>query len=215
MNRESREPIPIPRPAAQRISLYLRYLEVLEAQGKETISSQGLGSALGLTAAQVRKDLGYFGQFGFPGVGYKISELIKQIRRILGTDRVWRVALVGVGNLGSALALYKGFEQKGFQIAALFDKDPRTIGRRFPQGTVFPMSRLLEVVRAKNIVLGILAVPAEEAQAAAVQMAAAGIQGILNFAPRVLNLPEEIQGISVDLAIQLEQLTLLLSYRER
>ncbi|MBI4583921.1 MAG: redox-sensing transcriptional repressor Rex [Planctomycetes bacterium] len=212
---KAKEPQLVPKPAAQRLSLYLRYLEALEAQAKETISSQSLGSALGLTAAQVRKDLGHFGQFGFPGVGYKIPELIRQIRHIMGTDRIWRVALVGMGNLGSALARYKGFEQKGFQIAALFDRDPQVVGKRFPPGTVHPMSRLTELVQEKEIQLGILAVPAEEAQGVAEEMIAAGIQGILNFAPRVLRLFPQILCVSVDLAIQLEQLTLCLSMRER
>jgi redox-sensing transcriptional repressor len=213
--KDFREPALVPKPAAQRLSLYLRYLEALAAQAKETISSQGLGSALGLTAAQVRKDLGHFGQFGFPGVGYKIPELIRQIRRIMGTDRIWRVALVGMGNLGSALAHYRGFEQKGFQIAALFDRDPQVIGKKFPQGQVQPLSRLKELVEEKDIQLGILAVPADEAQGVADQLLAAGVQGILNFAPRVLQLDRQVLCVSVDLAIQLEQLTLCLSLRER
>lgn len=205
----------VPRPAAQRISLYLRYLEALQAQGKETISSRELGTALGLTAAQVRKDLGRFGQFGFPGVGYKIPELVLQIRRILGTDRTWNVALVGVGSLGTALARYRGFQRKGFEIVALFDRDPRVLGRKALADLIHPMERFEEIVREKEIELGILAVPAEEAQGVADRMAAAGIRGILNFAPRVLSVPEEVQCVSVDLAIQLEQLTLALSALER
>ena len=127
---DPRGSFPVPKPAAQRISLYLRYLEALHSGGQKTISSNELGSALGLTAAQVRKDLGHFGQFGFPGVGYKIPALINEIRRILGTDRVWNVALVGMGNLGTALARYRGFEHKGFQIAALFDADPNVSARK-------------------------------------------------------------------------------------
>ncbi len=203
--------IPVPKPAAQRISLYLRHLEALQAQGTETISSRELGSALGLTAAQVRKDLGHFGQFGFPGVGYKIPELIRQIRRIIGTDRVWNVALVGMGNLGTALTRYRGFEKKGFQIVAVFDADPRVVGKKACGTEVLPIDDLATVVRERDIQLGILAVPAEEAQAVADRMAAAGIQGILNFAPRVLTLPETVHSVTVDMAIQLEQLTLMLS----
>ena len=197
--------VPVPRPAAQRISLYLRHLE---SQGQETISSRELGAALGLTAAQVRKDLGHF---GFPGVGYKIPELIREIRKILGTDHVWNVAFVGVGNLGMALARYRGFEKRGFQIVAYFDADSRVIGRKIHGAMIQSIDRLAEEVKAKQIQLGILAVPAAEAQAVAGQMVAAGIQGILNFAPRAIDLPAAIRHVSVDLAIQLEQLTLGLS----
>jgi redox-sensing transcriptional repressor len=203
----------VPRPAAQRISLYLRHLETLRAEGRETISSQGLGSALGLTAAQVRKDLGHFGQFGFPGVGYKIPELIRQIRRIIGTDRTWSVAMVGMGSLGTALARYRGFAQKGFEIVAHFDVDPKVIGRQTIGGPVLSMDRFEEVVKAKGIELAILAVPAATAQEVAERMASAGIQGILNFAPQVLSLPEPVRCVSVDLAIQLEQLALILSLK--
>jgi redox-sensing transcriptional repressor len=205
----------VPKPAAQRISLYLRYLEAVRAKGKETISSRELGTALGLTAAQVRKDLGHFGQFGFPGVGYKIGELIVQIRKILGTDRTWNVAIVGMGNLGSALARYRGFEKKGFEIAALFDADPRLVARNVQGIAVLPMEKLRSTVRARNIHLGILAVPAEAAQEVADRMVQAGIQGILNFAPRVLTLPDHVHVVTVDLAIQLEQLTLMLSLPPR
>jgi redox-sensing transcriptional repressor len=212
---EPRDAPAVPKPAAQRLSLYLRYLESLQAQGLETISSQGLGTALRLTAAQVRKDLGLFGQFGFPGVGYKIAELILQIRKIIGTDRIWKVALVGMGNLGSALARYRGFQQKKFQISALFDKDPRVLGRSYPAGVVRPLEDLAKIVHEQEIQLGMLAVPAEEAQGVAEKMAQAGIQGILNFAPRVLQKIPGVTTVSVDLAIQLEQLALQITLQDR
>lgn len=212
---DPRGSFPVPKPAAQRISLYLRYLEALHTGGQKTISSKELGAALGLTAAQVRKDLGHFGQFGFPGVGYKIPALIDEIRRILGTDRVWNVALVGMGNLGMALARYRGFEHKGFQVSALFDVAPNAgAGKAFGE-RIYGMDRFEEIIQSESIQIGILAVPAESAQEVADRMVSAGIHGILNFAPRVLALPDQVFSVSVDLAIQLEQLTLGLSCLER
>ncbi len=206
-----KSPLQVPKPAAQRISLYLRYLEAQAAQGKSTISSKELGNALGLTAAQVRKDLGHFGQFGHPGVGYILTDLIPRIRKIIGTDRVWRVALVGMGNLGSALSRYKGFASRGFQITALFDQDPEVVGKEFAQGTVHSMDELEEIVQRENIELGILAVPIEAAQEVAERMSRAGIHGILNFAPKVLPELPAVRSVSVDLTIQLEQLALSIS----
>jgi len=204
----------VPRAAAHRLSLYLRHLDLAQERGEKMISSRELGSALGFTAAQIRKDLGYFGQFGFPGIGYKISRLIPQIRHILGCDRMWKVALLGVGKLGGALLQYKGFEKQGFRISAIFDKDARVIGRVFPQGEVQPMERLREVIQRERIRLAIVAVPAPEAQRAADQVIEAGIEGIFNFAPIVLNVPDEIAYVSIDLAMQLEQLSYLVSLRK-
>src|SRR5438445_6133813 len=114
----------IPDPAVRRLSLYLRQLEAFKRKERRTISSRQLGESLGLTDAQVRKDLAYFGQFGHPGIGYRVEELIQQVKRILGTDKVWNVLLVGAGNLGRALMAYKGFEKKGFRLSAVFDADP-------------------------------------------------------------------------------------------
>ena len=201
----------VPRAAAHRLSLYLRRLDLVQAQGEAMISSRELGSALGITAAQVRKDLGYFGQFGFPGIGYKVSRLIRQIRQILGSDRLWRVALIGIGKLGSALIQYKGFEKQGFRIVALFDKDPRIVGREFPPGEVEPLASLREVVQRERIRLAIIAVPAPEAQAVADQLVEAGVEGLCNFAPIALNVPDTVAHVSIDLAMQLEQLSYLVS----
>ena len=212
--RERADSTGVPRAAAHRLSLYLRHLDLAQQRGEKMISSRELGSALGITAAQIRKDLGYFGQFGFPGIGYKISRLIPQIRHILGCDRMWKVALVGVGKLGGALLQYKGFEKQGFRIAAIFDKDPRVVGRTFPQGEVQPMEKLREVIQRERIRLAIIAVPAPEAQGAADQVIEAGIEGIFNFAPLALNVPDEIAYVSIDLAMQLEQLSYLVSLRK-
>lgn len=197
----------IPKAAAARLSLYLRHLESLRITGAATTSSKDLAEALGVTAAQVRKDLGYFGQFGFPGIGYKIENLIVEIRKILGTDRIWNVALVGLGNLGSALFRYRGFEKQGFRINAVFDNNPSVIGRQVGGLLVKHLSELPGTVSEADIRLGIMAVPAESAQEVADYLVSAGIYGIFNFAPAVLNLPESVAYVSIDLTVQLEQLS--------
>ena len=162
---------------------------------------------MGFSDAQVRKDLAYFGHFGYPGIGYRCDELIDAIRRILGTNREWPVAMVGVGNLGRALLGYRGFQQQGFRIVAAFDVDPRKIGQSSEGVEIISLERLPEVARKNNIKLGIIAVPASAAQAAADTMVGAGFEGILNFAPVTINVPPTISSVGVDLAIQLEQLT--------
>ncbi len=197
----------IPKAAATRLSLYLRHLESLRITGASTTSSKDLAMALGVTAAQVRKDLGYFGQFGFPGIGYKIENLIVEIRRILGTDRIWNVALVGLGNLGSALFRYRGFEKQGFRIAAVFDNNAGVVGTPIGGLLVKHIRELPSAVSAADIRLGIMAVPAESAQEVAQFMVDSGICGIFNFAPAVLNLPDSVAYVSIDLTVQLEQLS--------
>ena len=197
----------IPKAAAARLSLYLRHLESLRVTGASPTSSKDLALALGVTAAQVRKDLGYFGQFGFPGIGYKIENLIVEIRKILGTDRIWNVALVGLGNLGSALFRYRGFEKQGFRIAAVFDNDPGVVGSPIGGLLVKHTRELPSTVSEADISLGIMAVPAEAAQEVAQFMVASGICGIFNFAPTVLSLPDSVAYVSIDLTVQLEQLS--------
>src|SRR5215475_8347400 len=127
---EPSRPELIPDPAVKRLSLYLRQLEAFKRKDRRTISSKQLGESLGLTDAQVRKDLAYFGQFGHPGIGYRVDDLIAQVRRILGTDKIWNVIMVGAGNLGRALSAYKGFNAKGFHLAAVFDNDAAKVGKR-------------------------------------------------------------------------------------
>ena len=195
----------------KRLSLYLRCLDNLAGQGMTTISSRQLGDALGLTAAQVRKDLAQFGQFGRPGVGYQVADLTDKLRVIFGTDKSWNVALVGVGSLGRALLRYRGFRLKGFQLTAAFDRAPGKIGRKFGGVVVQSMSRLAEVVKANQVRLAMLAVPAEAAQDVADQLCRAGIRGILNFAPVNLNVPAGVAVIPVDLAVQIEQLSYFVS----
>src|SRR6476659_2299544 len=154
----------IPNPAIRRLSLYLRQLEAVGRKNRRTMSSKQLGESLGLTDAQVRKDLAYFGQFGHPGIGYRVDDLIAQVKRILGTDRVWNVMLVGAGNLGRALSAYKGFQSKGFQFIAVFDYDPITTRRKLGPFFVQPLTEMPAAVAKHNIRLAILAVPADAAQ---------------------------------------------------
>lgn len=197
----------IPTPAVRRLSLYLRELEGLSAQNTQTVSSSTLGDLLGLTDAQVRKDLAYFGQFGRPGVGYQVSEMIEKIRQILGTDKVSPALIVGLGNIGMALAMFEGFRPKGFDILALFDADPEKIGRVVNGLTIHSMDELAETVERKQIKLGIMAVPGSVAKDVAKELIAVGIRGILNFAPASLDVPDDVTVRSVDVAAEMEQLS--------
>ncbi len=193
--------------------MYLRELQHLLVDGHETTSSNQLGQRLGFTDAQVRKDLAYFGHFGHPGIGYQCEELVGAIRSILGTDRQWRVALVGVGNLGLALLGYRGFARQGFRLAAAFDVDPAKIGTQLEGVEIYDIGRLEEVLVKEKIELGLVAVPAAEAQAVADQLVAAGVGGIVNFAPVTLVVPEGVSKVGVDLARELEQVTFAVTNR--
>jgi redox-sensing transcriptional repressor len=188
------------------MSLYLRRLEGLQNQGILKVSSGQLGQAVGVTDVQVRKDLTYLGNLGQPGIGYRTQELIAAIRRVLGIDREWTVALVGVGNLARALLRYKGFVQRGFRIVALFDTDPAKIGLRVEGLEVHAPEKMQAVIAATKAELGLLAVPSDSAQAVADCLVRAGIRGVLNFAPTVLQLPPHVSLVAVDLTVQLEQL---------
>lgn len=201
----------IPRPAVKRLSLYLRELETLQERGQQTISSKTLGAALGLTDAQVRKDLAFFGQFGHPGVGYRIGELVARLRRILGTDKTWHAAIVGAGNIGRALMPYTHFRRKGFDIVAVFDNDPKVIGTMISGHRVRPISDLPALVRERGILIGIIAVPSHAAQSVADALIAAGVKGILNFAPVRLEVNDQVAIVSVDFLQSLEQLAFQIS----
>jgi redox-sensing transcriptional repressor len=197
----------IPDPAVKRLSLYLRQLEAFKRRERRTISSKQLGESLGLTDAQVRKDLAYFGQFGHPGIGYRVDDLIGQVKRILGTDRVWNVMLIGAGNLGRALSAYKGFQHKGFQLVAVFDNDPAKGGRKLGPFAIQPLGEMPAAVQKHNIRLAVMAVPADAAQEVADQVVAAGVRGLLNFAPVSISVPPDVAINNVDLAQHLEQLS--------
>jgi redox-sensing transcriptional repressor len=196
-----------PNPAVRRLSLYLRQLESFKRKDRRTISSRQLGESLNLTDAQVRKDLAYFGQFGHPGIGYRVDDLIKQVKHILGTDRTWNVLLVGAGNLGRALMAYRGFDAKGFKLVAVFDSDPTKAGTRQGEFDVRPLSDLTKTVEQQKIQLGIMAVPPDAAQEVADQLVEAGVRGLLNFAPVSIHVPPDVALNAVDLAVQLEQLS--------
>ncbi len=204
---EQPRPESIPNPAVRRLSLYLRQLEGFQRKGRRTISSKQLGESLGLTDAQVRKDLAYFGQFGHPGIGYRVEDLIAQVKRILGTDKVWNVILVGAGNLGRALSAYRGFSSKGFELVAVFDNDPGKTGRKVSQFTVQPQGEMRSTIQKHSVRVAIIAVPADAAQEVADQLVSAGIRGLLNFAPVSINVPPDVALSSVDVAVQLEQLS--------
>ncbi len=197
----------VPKAVVSRLSLYLRELQHLVRDGHETTSSTQLGRLLGFTDAQVRKDLAYFGQFGYPGIGYRCSELIDAIKRILGTSQPWALAIVGLGNLGRALMGYRGFQHQGFRIVAAFDVDLAKIGKSIEGVPVHHLDDCTRIAREHNIRLAIIAVPSPAAQKVADALVAAGIDGILNFAPVTLNLPKHVQTVGVDLAIELEQLS--------
>ena len=201
----------IPDPTVRRLSLYLRQLESFQRSERITTSSRQLADSLGLTDAQVRKDLTYFGTFGQPGVGYNIAELVGRIRRILGTDREWNVVLVGAGNLGSALLSYGGFAARGMKIVAVFDTDPAKLGKPIAGRTVQSLEALAESIHTNDARLGIIAVPADSAQEVADQLIPAGVRGILNFSPANLSVPSTVALQTVDLALQLEQLTFQVS----
>jgi len=199
----------ISRASVGRLSLYLRHLEGLRRDGLATVSSGQLGEALGVTDAQVRKDLACLGNLGQPGIGYPTEELIAAIRGTLGIDREWRVAVVGVGNLARALLRYRGFREQGFRIVALFDADPAKVGQRLEGLVVHAVEQMPALIASTGAELGVLAVPAEAAQQAADGLVAAGIRGVLNFAPTVIRLPPAVSLVSVDLAVQMEQLAFL------
>ncbi len=205
--REPLEDSGAPKAVVSRLSLYLRELQHLLRDGKQTTNSTELGSRLGVTDAQIRKDLAYFGQFGYPGIGYRCEELVGQIRKILGTDRAWSVAILGLGNLGTALLGHRGFARQGFRVVAGFDTDPSKIGTEIYGVPIYGSADLGDVVRRESIGLAILAVPGEVAQGAADRLVEVGIQGIMNFTPVTVSLPKNVSKVAVDLAIELEQLS--------
>lgn len=203
---ERRNEKPAPKAAVGRVSLYLRQLEALQLEGLNKVSSRQLGEPFGIKNAQVRKDLAFFGQFGHPGVGYQVDELILVLRRILGVDKDWPLALVGLGNLGRALLRYRGFRSRRFRVVALFDNDPRKVGQVHEGLIVEPIDALPQSLARHKTLLALLCVPADSAQRVAEQMVAGGVLGILNFAPVPLVVPQHVNVVAVDLSIQLENL---------
>jgi len=201
----------IPEMTIRRLSVYTRCLLQLEEDGVKTISSQDLAERFSLNSAQVRKDLAYFGEFGVRGIGYYVSGLKAELQRILGLDREWAVALVGFGNLGSALFHYKGFARQGFRIAVVIDDDPGKIGRQIDSVPIVPSRDMAREIKARGVQIAIVAVPPEAAQTVTEQLVAAGIKAVLNFAPTRLRVGREIRLKNVDLSIELETLSFYLA----
>ena len=197
----------IPRKAIYRLSIYLRCLSRLKSNAIRTVSSEALSKAAGVKSTQLRKDLTYFGQFGTRGLGYDVEQLSQMISDLLGTRSLQPVILVGVGNLGTALLSYKGFEQEGFEIISAFDIDSAKKKGKSLGKPVLPMEDLAALVLKRGVKMAILCVPASVAQEVANSLVQAGITGILNFAPLVLHVPEEVSVNNVNLAIELENLS--------
>ncbi|HUP00256.1 MAG TPA: redox-sensing transcriptional repressor Rex [Gemmatimonadota bacterium] len=201
--------------AVRRLSHYLRLLESFEAAGQRTISSDDLAARGGMTSAQVRKDLSHFGSFGKRGLGYPVPVLRARITEILGLDKRWNVCLVGAGKLGAALHQYGGFRRQGFDIVAIFDNDSTRIGRRWGDVRIDDVADLPAVVRARRVEMGVIVTPAEAAQEVADDLVRAGVEAILNFAPRKVDVPDEVILRDVNLAIELETLSFALTHKGR
>ena len=201
----------IPKSSVARLSLYLREIQRLEKDGRDRISSTELGEFTGLTDAQVRKDLSYFGNFGTSGSGYEIVRLKTSLREILGKGTTWPIVLVGVGNIGSALLRYPGFKNEGFLIKEAYDIDQKKIGASYGEVTVKDVKKVKETEKGRSRKIAIVAVPEKAAQDVSDMLVKAGIKCILNFAPVVLKVPEEVTVSNIDLSTELENFAFILS----
>jgi redox-sensing transcriptional repressor len=210
--RQERSMSRISESTVRRLSHYFRVLEEVQAEDKRMISSRRLAEREGITSAQVRKDLSAFGSFGRRGLGYNVEHLIGEIRSILGLDRRWRMTLVGAGNIGSALLAYRGFERQGFDVVAVFDRDPEIVGQRLGRLVV---QHVGELASSPDFDIGVIATSVQSAQEVADAMVAAGARGILNFAPRKLRVPDGVALRSVDLTVELESLSFALARAAR
>ncbi len=198
----------------RRLSLYLRFLEEFEERGLATISSEELAARGGTTSAQVRKDLSFFGSFGKRGLGYSVPELSSRLHKILGLEREWRVIIIGAGKIGAALAQYRGFAERGFLITAIYDNDPRKIGREVDGLTVRSLDCLRTDSESADADIAVIAVPAAAAQTTADLVVEAGIRAIMSFAPRRLAVPEDVPVKMVNMAMELEGLSFALTNRQ-
>jgi redox-sensing transcriptional repressor len=194
----------LPEATIARLPEYLRALHNLQEAGSDTVSSEGLAAAAGVNSAKLRKDLSYLGSYGTRGVGYDVDYLVYQISRELGLTQDWSVVIVGVGNLGHALAHYGGFASRGFRIAGLIDADPQRVGEGMVGLTVRSFDELEDVVREAGAAIGVIATPAAAAQVVADRLVNAGVTSILNFAPAVLSVPAAVDVRKVDLSIELQ-----------
>jgi redox-sensing transcriptional repressor len=198
----------------RRLPMYLRYLNELAKSDVQTVSSQDLGRRLDLNPAQIRKDLAYFGEFGKKGIGYDVGYLVEKIRGILKLDQEIRVALVGAGNLGQALCNYNAYLKDNMRITAVFDANPKRVGERINHLHVQPMRELVDTVREHHARIGIITVPAAEAQRVADQFVEAGVEGIMNFAPSIIRVPSHIRVHYADFTIELQSLAYYLNRGE-
>lgn len=198
----------------RRLSLYLRFLEEFEEQGAKTVSSEALASRGGTTAAQVRKDLSFFGSFGKRGLGYQVPALIIQLREILGLTRRYKVVVVGAGKIGSALVQYRGFRDRGFDLVAIYDNDPKKIGRQWDALVVRDVSHLEKDLQREPADIAAVVTPADSAQPVADRLVKCGVTAILNFAPAQLQVPEHVTVKTVNLVLELEALSYLIASRE-
>ncbi len=205
----------IPEATVSRLSVYSRYLSKLDKKGIVTISSGEVAKGVGVSAAQVRKDLAYFGEFGTRGVGYNVEDLKQHILKILGLDKEWPVIVIGAGNLGTALCLYKGFRERGFKVVSLFDVDIYKIGNKVDDIPIYSMGKLGEIVKKNDVRIGVIAAPSEYAQKIADLLVDNNIKTILNFAPVAINVPKGVQLRNVDLSVNLEILTFKMVSDER
>ena len=203
----------IPEATIMRLSVYSRYLSEMDRKGIITISSGDIAEGVGVSPAQVRKDLAYFGEFGIRGVGYNVKDLNRTILKILGLSEGWNIALVGIGNLGLALSTYRGFKDRGFTITCIFDNNPEKVGMIVNGIEVMHIDRIEEIIPQRKTQIGAITVPASAAQDVADKLVRAGIKAILNFAPVVLNVPPETELRNVDLSVNLEVLTFNLGGR--
>ncbi len=190
-----------------RLPLYLRALRRLRQEGKQVTSSHELGKRLDISSAQIRKDLSHFGGFGKQGTGYQIDFLIEKLRDVLKINQEWLVVVIGAGNLGSAISHYRGFQDRGFRIAHLFDVSPDVVGQQIGKFVVRPVGKLADTIREEGIKIAMLAVPAEHAQSVADQVVAAGIEAILNYAPININVPASVQIQYIDPVTHLQRMT--------
>lgn len=197
----------IPDIVVGRLPQYLRSLQRMARENRQITSSQELGERLGISAAQIRKDLSQFGEFGKQGTGYHISYLIEQISQILHVNHDWEIVIVGAGDIGSAVARYKGFINRGFRVAMVFDNDPAKVGAQVGNFVIHDTTELIEKVRQAGIVIAMIATPASEAQAVSEDLVKAGIRAILNYAPISLNVPLGVHVQYIDPAIHLQRMT--------
>lgn len=197
----------IPDIIISRLPIYLRALQRLADAGEQTTSSQELGELVGISAAQIRKDVSQFGEFGKQGTGYSILFLMERLRDILQVDRVWEAVIVGMGDIGHALAHYNGFADRGFDVTMVFDNDPKKIGRKAGEFEVLDAETMVEKIKARKIKIAMLCVPAASAQAAADQLVRAGVKAILNYAPISINVPEDVKVQYIDPVTHLQRMT--------